>query len=201
LLGIELSKAALTRHSTSGGDKDEKKKRRCRAMASSDARLLALCKVKGNPPSFAKVQSLIADGDDFNAEDDKETTVLHWAVSNGYIDAVKALISAEGIDIDARNFAQCTAFMFACLFNHIEIAKELLEAHKKTSTFDINDASTGGITAILFACMTGNIEFIKFVLSIPHINTRLKTSEGHMLLDCVRGYANKDEIRAVIHGE
>jgi hypothetical protein len=172
-------------------------------MASSDSMLLAICRDSKSTLSFATVQLLIAAGENVNArKDDKYGfTVLHYAVANAHLNAVKALLTAEGIDLDAKDNFQATAFLYACFGGHVEIIKAFLEAYKKTSNFDINDTFIDGQTALMGACVHNRVEATKFLLSIPHINAHQESDYGNTALFFAKGKPNEDEIRALFQGE
>jgi ankyrin repeat protein len=162
-------------------------------------RLWNICEDDENVPTAASVQSFITQGANVNTK--KYDTVLIAATRNRYLDAVKTLLAAEGIDINAMNGNGYTALMMACMRNHTKIAKELLAAHKLTSNFDINDKSVYGSTALMHSCGNSNVELFQLLLSIPNIDIHLKDAHGMTALDCAEGQANEDEIRALFQGE
>jgi ankyrin repeat protein len=165
-------------------------------------RLHDLCHDDKNAPSAAAMQSLIARGANVNWKDlEKKMTALHWATFRRHLNAVKMLLATGGIDICAKNMIGNTAFELACIGGHVEIAMELLAAHKKASNFDINDTDDHGSTALMHACMFSRARIVKLLLSIPNINTRLIDSGGDTALDLAEGEENEDEIRALFQGE
>jgi ankyrin repeat protein len=164
-------------------------------------RLHALCYDRGNAPSAAEMQSLIAKGANVNTKDEYGMTVLHYAVRLGYLNAVLMLLAADGIDICAKANHQGTALMFACGGGNVEIVKALLAALKKTPNFDINDKNANGFTALMYACVHTHVEIVKILLSIPRINTNMKNIGGTTALDYAQGRMNEDEIMVLFQGE
>jgi ankyrin repeat protein len=164
-------------------------------------RLLALCKERGNAPSIAEMQSLIAKGANVNTKGAYGWSVLNKAVFFGYLNAVLLLLATEGIDICAKSNIKYTALMFACMNGNVEIVEALLAALKKTPNFDINDTNHLGRTALMFACMHDHVQIVKILLSIPRINTNLKSNLGETALDLAKGGTKGDEIKALFQGE
>jgi ankyrin repeat protein len=163
-------------------------------------RLWNICEDNENVPTAAAVQSFIAQGANVNTKRHGDT-VLIAATRKRHLDAVKALLAAEGIDINAKSSGGYTALMVACLYNHIEIAKELLAAHKLTSNFDINDKSINGSTALMYSCENSNVELTQLFLSVPGINIHLQNEYGNTALFYAKGTVNGDEIKALFQGE
>jgi ankyrin repeat protein len=147
-----------------------------------------------------EMHSLIAKGANINFKDTNGFSLLSMSVLAGHVNAVKILLATEGINIDSSASVGVKAFALSCSTGHLEIAKLLYEAHKKTSTFDVNDMSYG-MTALSHACKHSDVEIVKFLLSIPKINTRLKNDEGELALDSAKGEADENEIRALFQGE
>jgi hypothetical protein len=163
-------------------------------------RLFTLCDNDNNAPSAANVQSFIDKGANVNTKGRAGETILIVAVLHGYLEAVKTLLTARGIDIDAKDNNGMKALMYA--FRHIEITKALLAAHNKTPNFDINDANTiHGCTALMYSCMQSRAELVKFLLPIPNINAYMKNAEGKTALDYTKGTRNEYEMRALFQGE
>jgi ankyrin repeat protein len=155
-------------------------------------------------PAAATMQPLIAAGANVNFEDGLGMTILSIAVYYGHLNAVKMLLTVEGIDICARNMIGNTAFELACIGGHAEIAKELLAAaYKKTSNFDINDKDSAGRTVLMLSCgKQRHVKIIKLLLSTSNINIHLKNKEGKTALELLATFpANQDEIRALFQGE
>jgi ankyrin repeat protein len=169
-------------------------------MASNNAEMLSeelrnLCKNEMNVPTAAEVQSFIDRGANVNGNDATGCTALYYAVMNDYLDAVKTLLAAVGIDIEEMSKHGETAieraFDVSC---SNEITKALLVALMKSSPdFDINKIIKGrqSKTLLMFACTYGNVEIVKLLLSTPHINAYMKNEEGFSALEYSR---NKDEL-------
>jgi ankyrin repeat protein len=113
----------------------------------------------------------------------------------------KMLLAADGIDICAKDIYATTVLMHACVGGYIQIAKELLAAIKKTPNFDINDKNINGTTGLMLACEHSHVEVVKLLLTIPRINTHLKSNLGKKTLDYAKGRTNEDEIKALFQGE
>jgi ankyrin repeat protein len=62
-----------------------------------------------------------------------ETSALHFAClegSAGYVEIVQLLLKHEGIDVNARDYANSTALHFACQEKSVEIVQLLLKKPK-----------------------------------------------------------------------
>jgi ankyrin repeat protein len=170
-----------------------------------DLRLYNLCDDYQNAPSVASVQMLINQRVDVNERDPDVfllgQTALIASADWGHLDAVKTLLSAKDIDIYAQDRNGNTAFYTACFRGRLEVAKELLEAHKLTSNFDINDKNKNGLTVLMRACDSTSVEVIKFLLTISGIKLHLKDSGGRTTLERTKGRANEVEVRSLFQGE
>jgi ankyrin repeat protein len=173
-------------------------------MASNDAssrRLLALCTSNTRRtllPLADTAHLLIDQGANVNQTNKHGTSLLSVAAMNGDINTVKTLLAAEGINIRAKTHLQYTAFMYACMGAHIEVARTLLQY------FDINDTNIAKQTTLLFCCMYNkNVQIVKFLLSIPRANIYLKCTRGITAFDIVKeGTADEDEeLRALFQGK
>jgi ankyrin repeat protein len=164
-------------------------------------RLWNMCDDKRNKPSAATMKSLIAGGANVNTQNKIKWTVLMRAAYNDHLEAVKILLAVESIDICIKCNWRITAFMFSCSNGNVEIVKALLEAHKKTPDFDINDASIHGTTGLIKSCEKSNVELVKLLLSDPRINPQLRDNKGKTALEYAKGTANEGEIRALLQGE
>ena len=77
----------------------------------------------------AEVQRLIAAGANVNAQGEHGFTALIWAAQNGYMDVVRALLAAEGIEVNVQEgHTGSTALMFAALRGHYNTVQALLDA-------------------------------------------------------------------------
>lgn len=100
-------------------------------------------------------------------------TALMFAVINGQVEFLKALLSEFDININDVDVFGKTALMLAAEFGHIEILKELL-----LSVHVINDTDKYGSTALMLASKNGNTECVKELLSKPYININAKDNCG-----------------------
>ncbi len=75
------------------------------------------------------IRALLKMGADVNAADGEGMTALSSAVLEHNVDAVKILLSAPGIDLEARDsISGCTALLFAALDDYADICALLVEA-------------------------------------------------------------------------
>jgi ankyrin repeat protein len=212
---------------------EEKREYAAKSMARPSValglKLHGICCDEENAPSAAEMQSFITGGadvntcayfdeyalmqefiageiDDINDFTDEyyKKTVLTAATHNGYLEAVKMLLTIKDIDINSKesDFEE-TALMHACRKDRTEIVKVLLEAHKKRLyvDFDVNFFNDWFETSLMHACKHGNLEIIKLLLSIPHINTHLKCSTGTTALDHAKGTGHRDATMVLFQGE
>lgn len=105
------------------------------------------------------VNLLISSLADVNAKDDDESTPLHQAIASRKIKCVKALLNAEGIDLEARDSTLSTPLILASLLNIIEVVKLLIE---KKASFDAGDERD--FTPLHHACSYGYFEIVQILL-------------------------------------
>lgn len=91
------------------------------------------------------VLSLIEQGEDINAADSEDTTVLHWAVYNNSLDTAQALLEA-GANPNTVDFSNATPLITAVTSGYTQMVKLLL-------SYDANAAyvDTYGFTAYDYA--------------------------------------------------
>ncbi|UCF81439.1 MAG: ankyrin repeat domain-containing protein, partial [Acidobacteriota bacterium] len=92
----------------------------------------------------AKVEQLIEQGADVNAEDKYGITALMFAAKNGQTEIVKALVDA-GADVEAKDKYGVTALMAAASGSHTETVKVLIDAGADAN---IKSPALYGITAL-----------------------------------------------------
>jgi ankyrin repeat protein len=171
--------------------------------------LHALFSNQSTAPSSATVQSLISRGADVNYEKD-EWTLLRLASRHGQVETVKMLIAAEDIDLDATDYCLGTAFMLACMFGQLEIAKALLAAHKlnssSSSSFNVNAHDILGNTALMNSCTNCLAEVVGQLLASPNIDAYAKNNDGKTALECAEEGSAREfgvlvTIKALFQGE
>jgi hypothetical protein len=153
-------------------------------------------------PTATAVQALLDQGANANTQGRADEAVLVGAVRFGYHEAVKTLLAVEDIELWTYDTyaeeSQAKAFWVACFYGDFEIAKVLLEAHKKCDpNVDINDFGPSDETALCVACTEGHVRVVEFLLSIPGIDIYAKNKRGKVALTCVDS-ENGDEIRALL---
>ena len=87
-------------------------------------------------------------------------TPLIAASKCGYVKMVELLVTCNDINIDQEDDNGMTAFMWACRYGHVEIAK-LLVAKKS----DINHQNKDGNSALMLACRSGMKDIVDLLLN------------------------------------
>jgi uncharacterized protein len=111
-------------------------------------RVLMTAVLLGSAPAFAADAVPGADG----------TTPLHWAVFNGDVAKVDALLKARA-DVNARNRFGSTPLYEAALAGNTVLIKKLLKARANP-----NVANDGGMTALMLVARTPNVEAAEALL-------------------------------------
>ncbi len=90
---------------------------------------------------IARLQELIAAGEDLEAQDKFVGTALHWAAITGNVDAARILIEA-GADLNTHARADgTTALHVAAQGGSVEVATLLIEAGAETEARDTDDGT------------------------------------------------------------
>lgn len=139
--------------------------RRAKPWRSLISTLIALC-VGYTPATLAMEPRKISEQDN----QEKLSTLLFDAVKKGLHAKVVNLIN-NGADVNAMDGDQQSLLYFACLKNHVEIAKLLIEKGAI-----IEAVTKKGYTPLKIACYKGNIGIVQLLLKNgadigPLINT------------------------------
>ena len=116
-------------------------------------------------------KALLDAGAKVNAVDSNGDTALHEACrSYNNKEKVKLLLSAQDIDVNAKNKAEKTPLMLAV---EGDIIKALLDAGVK-----VNAVDSKGDTALHLACYYGNTERVELLLSAQDIDFNVQNNAG-----------------------
>lgn len=117
-----------------------------------------------------------------NILDTDGNTPLIKAATNGYLDAVKALLSITTIEVNKINNKRWTALIVASFRPDNQ---EVIQALSKNPKLNLNPniRDTDGDTALMMAChyrkkYGGNIANINALLQTPHINVNIPNGAG-----------------------
>merc|ERR1712126_36143 len=111
--------------------------------------------------------------------DDDSWSMLHWAVRNDTIEAVKLLLNISRLDVNIVNNIGETALHWAVKFSKkIETLKLLLNV----SNIDVNIVNNYGQTAWHRALIDNNIEAFKLLLNVSNIDVNVVDSRGQTAL-------------------
>jgi ankyrin repeat protein len=104
------------------------------------------------------IEEALDKGADINSRDDRDLTILRWAVRRNHIDVVKLLLEKKAKINDVSNMGW-SALMEAAMGGYTDIAELLI---KKGA--DVNLKTTVNGTALYFASYEGFIDVVKLLL-------------------------------------
>jgi uncharacterized protein len=152
-----------------------------------------LCKAAMNN-NFAQVVELscIA-GLDFNAQDDRGFTALHWAAENNNREIAELLIGAPGIKVNGPSGSRYTPLSIAALAGHKEIVVLLCSI----PGIDVNAyAGKRSNTPLHLAALRGHIATVAILLAIDEVNSTTINGYGETAWYLARTQEIKDLIQA-----
>jgi ankyrin repeat protein len=104
------------------------------------------------------IEKALVQGADVNARDDRDLTILRWAVRRNYLDVVKLLLEKNAEINDVSNMGW-SALMEASMGGYTEIAEFLIK-----NGADVNLKTTVNGTALYFASYEGFVDMVKLLL-------------------------------------
>jgi hypothetical protein len=120
-----------------------------------------------------KIQELIDEGADVNAEDKDGFTALMIATHEGKLEVFYKLYRL-GAKVDAKSKDGITALMVASTKGNEDIVEYLCNNERDP---DVNAKSKDGYTALMFACEKGNLKIVRELLT-SGADPRLKNKKG-----------------------
>ena len=96
---------------------------------------------------------------------------------DGNIELVKELIDTVGVNINCHDVCGDTALIWASLFGHVEIVKELIKAGA-----NVNLQDKYGETALMWASQNGHVEVVKELIDTVGANVELRDKNGDTAL-------------------
>jgi len=105
---------------------------------------------------------LIEKGANVNITDNHGMTPLMYAAERGHLTTVQALLSAPGIDMNAKSLIGTTALHMAANYGKDEVVKALIN---KGATVNITD--NHGTTPLMYAAIRGHRTTVQALLSAP----------------------------------
>jgi ankyrin repeat protein len=131
----------------------------------------------------AVVKYLIEQGAYVNVSDKSGMTPLNYAAMEGNVEAVKILLSVDGIDVNAGEKMGYTPLHRAASSGHVDVIKALI-SHKD---IDVNKPNNTGWTPLHLAAMMNKIDVCKVLLSVGRIEvnteSRDKLNSGDIFID------------------
>ena len=107
------------------------------------------------------------------------STPFLLTVQMGNEESFNILLNKKGVNINYEDQKGMNAFMWASMNGHLSIVKSLYETHK----FNINQTdSMYHETALYKACAEGRTEIVEFLLSLPEIDTSIKSNQDNTCL-------------------
>ncbi|HUT82778.1 MAG TPA: ankyrin repeat domain-containing protein [Candidatus Bathyarchaeia archaeon] len=104
------------------------------------------------------IENALEKGANINSKDDRDLSILRWAVRRNHEDIVKLLLE-KNVEINAVSNMGWTALMEACM-GGINILVKLLIANGA----DVNIKTTVNATALYFAAYEGYLDIVKLLL-------------------------------------
>ncbi|MBD3192187.1 MAG: hypothetical protein GF308_16215 [Candidatus Heimdallarchaeota archaeon] len=123
---------------------------------SKEQKLLFEATYKGDLKGVAVA---LDEGADINGKDNRDLTVLRWAVRRNHLELVKFLLE-EGADINGTSNMGWTALMEACMNGYAPIVELLL-----ANNADVNITTTVNGTALYFASYEGFPDIVRLLLT------------------------------------
>jgi ankyrin repeat protein len=120
----------------------------------------------------AKIQTLLKQGVDVNARNERGQTAVLLAAAGGYSEAARLLLK-QGADVNAGDKSGETTLMLAAKGGHLGILNELLNCGAR-----INATNSLPMTAILYAVMSDQVLAVAEVLVKKGADVNAWTSSG-----------------------
>ncbi|OHT13935.1 hypothetical protein TRFO_15837 [Tritrichomonas foetus] len=120
-----------------------------------------------------------------NANDQKGKSALQYACIRGDSDFVKIILNDPSIDINVHDYTTGeTPLHLACLHNHAEIVKLLLEFEgNENGKVDVNKQTIISLfTPVHIACFIGNYDIVKMLLENTDIDVNIFDSKKRSAL-------------------
>ncbi|MBC6401097.1 MAG: ankyrin repeat domain-containing protein [Ekhidna sp.] len=146
-------------------------------------------------PNYTTIITLINEGADVNAKDNKSRTALFLAARDGQIATVNALLEVSGINVNIQNNINSTALIAAAFGGHTTIVNALLAV----SGINVNLRGAGDDTALHFATRFGYKATIEALLEVSDIEVNAINSLNSLTpLDYVNLLPDSDDKNAII---
>lgn len=101
-------------------------------------------------------------------------TPLHCAAEHGRLDAVRALISVDGVDINRKTPAGMTPLLLSAATGHLDVVK----VFSQRNGVDMKAVDKEGRNALLLAVQNGWFGIVKYVLSSDFLDPNDGDSQG-----------------------
>ena len=112
------------------------------------------------------------------------------ACQTGQNEIVQLLLKQIDIDVDHSMFEEVTPLYYACLGEHLEVVRTLLDNKR----LDVNRGHVGdGSTPLHMACEKGNIDVARALLDMPGIDVnkaRMEDKVTPLHVACNKGHTN-----------
>ena len=140
------------------------------------------------------VKTLINRGANINITDNDGLTPLMSATLLGHLTTVQALLSAPGIDINAKSLIGKTALQTAADYGKYEFVKALIN---KGANINITD--NAGVTPLISAAGWGHLTTVQALLSVPGIDMNAKSLMGATALHMAARFGKDEVVKALIN--
>ena len=141
---------------------------------------------------------MLAAGANVNAtSDEDEMTALMHAAGMGYAPVVRALLAADGIDVNAGVLASHAPGSTALMMAAGEGQSEAVEALLAAPDIDVNATNDLLSTALMYAVGYGQVETVEMLLAVPGLEINAANNQGGTALMIAASTTHADSARVL----
>lgn len=114
-----------------------------------------------------------------NVKDFKGKSIAQTAYENGFIQIVKIIVCNDRFDINSKDDSGVTLIHLATMNNDLEMIKFIVNASQHQVNINAEKKSDKR-TPLLIAASNGNYEIVKYLMSLPNIDSKHRDITGQM---------------------